>query len=72
MWQYRVKPALRIVSLVHEGKTFRVDGWTESEVRLTSSWHKTYLIEKEVKPVAKTELIIEDTPVTTTTKRKSS
>lgn len=76
MWQYRIKPTLRITSLVHEGKTFRVDGWTSSEERLKSAWHKAYLIEKEVKSVAKEELVIEDSsviePAVTTTKRKSS
>ena len=76
MWQYRIKPTLRITSLVKDGKTFRVDGWTSSEERLKSEWHKAYLIEKEVKSALKKELVIEDTlvsePVVTTTKRKSS
>lgn len=76
MWQYRIKPTLRITSLVKDGKTFRVDGWTSSEERLKSAWHRSYLIEKEVKPVVKEELVIEASsviePVVTTTKRKSS
>ena len=76
MWQYRIKPTLHIVSLAYEGKIFRVDAWTESDVRLKSEWHKAYLIEKEVKSAVKKELVIEDTlvsePVVTTTKRKSS
>jgi len=76
MWKYRVKPTLRISSLVHDGKTFRADSWYESVERLKGEWYKAYLIEKEIKSV-KQELVIDDTPAettptTTTTKRKSS
>ena len=71
MWRYRIKPTLRISSLVHDGKTFRADSWYESAERLKGEWYKAYLIEKEIKN-KKQELVIEDVIPTTTTKRKSS
>ena len=68
-WQYKIKPAMKIYSLVHDGKIFYSTKWTVSSTRLTDTWYKEYLHEQEVSEVAPA---VSEATVVKTTRRKSS